>query len=124
VRPSSGAETEGEPVAFGQSDPPERAEVAVAEEGRTPLNASAFAKPATADMPRSINSAVNEKMPAQLTNFPEIGVSFPLAPSFSPSETIVSDIFLAVRRSREMPFKASLMNRVACSAEQADATFR
>ena len=38
VRPSSGAETQGEPVAFGQSDPLERADVAAAEDGRTPLN--------------------------------------------------------------------------------------
>jgi hypothetical protein len=38
VRPSSGAETQGEPLAFGQSDPLERADVAAAEDGRTPLN--------------------------------------------------------------------------------------
>ena len=38
VRPSSGAETQGEPVTFGQSDPLERADVAAAEDGRTPLN--------------------------------------------------------------------------------------
>ena len=38
VRPSSGAETQGEPVAFGKSDPLEGADVAVAEDGRTPLN--------------------------------------------------------------------------------------
>ena len=38
VRLSSGAETQGEPVAFGQSDPLERADVAAAEDGRTPLN--------------------------------------------------------------------------------------
>ena len=38
VRPSSGAETHGAPVAFGQTDPLERAEVAAAEDGRTPLN--------------------------------------------------------------------------------------
>jgi hypothetical protein len=38
VRPSSGAETQGQPVAFGETDPPERADVAAAEDGRTPLN--------------------------------------------------------------------------------------
>jgi hypothetical protein len=38
VGPSSGAETQEEPVAFGQSDPLERADVAAAEDGRTPLN--------------------------------------------------------------------------------------
>src|SRR5437867_8237234 len=38
VRPSSGAETQGKPVAFGQSDPLERADVAAAEDGRTPRN--------------------------------------------------------------------------------------
>ena len=38
VRPSSGAETQGGPVAFGQSEPLERADVAVAEDGRTALN--------------------------------------------------------------------------------------
>ncbi len=38
MRPSSGAETQGEPVAFGQSDPRDRADVAAAEDGRTPLN--------------------------------------------------------------------------------------
>ena len=39
VRPSSGAETQGEPVALGQADPPERADVPAVEDGRTPLNA-------------------------------------------------------------------------------------
>ena len=38
VRPSSGAETQGEPVALRQSDPLDRADVAAAEDGRTPLN--------------------------------------------------------------------------------------
>ena len=38
VRPSSGAETQEEPVAFGQSDPLEHADIAAAEDGRTPLN--------------------------------------------------------------------------------------
>ena len=38
VRPSSGAETLGEPEAFGQSDRLELADVAAAEDGRTPLN--------------------------------------------------------------------------------------
>ena len=38
VRPSSGAETQGNPVRFGQSDPLELADVAAAEDGRTPLN--------------------------------------------------------------------------------------
>src|SRR5207253_11355447 len=38
VRPSSGAETQGELVAFGQSDPLEHADDAAAEDGRTPLN--------------------------------------------------------------------------------------
>ena len=38
VRPSSGAERRGEPVASEQSDPLERTEVAAAEDGRTPLN--------------------------------------------------------------------------------------
>jgi len=36
--PVSGAETQREPVAFGQTDPLERADVAAAEDGRTPLN--------------------------------------------------------------------------------------
>jgi hypothetical protein len=38
VRPSSGAETQAEPVAFGKSDPLERADVVAAEDGRTPPN--------------------------------------------------------------------------------------
>src|SRR5439155_15528045 len=38
VHPSSGAETQGKPVAFGQSDPLERADVAAAEDGCTPLS--------------------------------------------------------------------------------------
>ena len=38
VRPSSGAETRGGPAAFGQSEPLEHADVAAAEDGRTPLN--------------------------------------------------------------------------------------
>ena len=38
VRLSSGAETQGKPVAFGRSNPLERADVAAAEDGRTPLN--------------------------------------------------------------------------------------
>src|SRR5206468_2649964 len=37
VRPSPGAETQGEPVEFGPSDPVERAGVAAAEDGSTPL---------------------------------------------------------------------------------------
>ncbi len=37
---------------------------------------------------------------------------------------IVSHIFLAGYRRREMPLMASLMNRVACAAEKAVATFR
>jgi len=39
VRPSSGAERQRAPVTFGQSDSLERADVAAAEDGRTPLNA-------------------------------------------------------------------------------------
>ena len=38
VRSSSGAETQRKPVAFGQTDALERADVAAAEDGRTPLN--------------------------------------------------------------------------------------
>jgi len=38
ARPSSGAETQGVRVTFAQSDAPERADVAAAEDGRTPLN--------------------------------------------------------------------------------------
>ncbi len=38
VRPFSAAETQGEPVAFEQSDPLEHADVAAAEDGRTPLS--------------------------------------------------------------------------------------
>jgi hypothetical protein len=38
VRPSSGAETQGGRGAFGQSEPLERADVAAAEDGRTPLS--------------------------------------------------------------------------------------
>ena len=60
---------------------------------------------------------MNEKMPKRGTK------SGPLTPSLSPSEMIVSHIFLAGHRSREMPFKASLINRVACSAEKAVAMF-
>ena len=37
VRPSSGAEMQGEPVAFGQTDPLERADVAAADDRRTRL---------------------------------------------------------------------------------------
>jgi len=36
---------------------------------------------------------------------------------------IVSHIFLAGHRSREIPLKASLMNRVACLAEKEVALF-
>jgi hypothetical protein len=38
VRASSGAETQGRTVAFGQSNPLERADITAAEDGRTPLN--------------------------------------------------------------------------------------
>ena len=44
MRPSSGAETQGDPVAFGQSDPRERADVAAAEDGRTPRNTYSAAR--------------------------------------------------------------------------------